>query len=118
MTTASNELAVAAGRYASTYDWAVFPVHSIKDGACTCGQPDCGSPGKHPRTAKGLNDATKDQQVIKEWWVQWPDSNIGVRTGQVSGIMAVDLDVKEDDGVNGVTNWYDLLDNHGPASTS
>ena len=117
MVSASNELAVAAGRYASTYDWAVFPVHSIKDGACTCGQPDCGSPGKHPRTAKGLNDATKDQQVIKEWWVQWPDSNIGVRTGQVSGIMAVDLDVKDEDDINGITNWYALLDDHGPAST-
>ena len=116
MTPSSNELAVAAVRYASTYDWAVFPVHSIKAGVCTCSQPDCGSPGKHPRTAKGLNDATKDQQVIKGWWEQWPDSNIGVRTGQVSGIMAVDLDVKDDEA-NGVTNWYDLLDDHGPAST-
>ena len=116
MATAPNELAVAAVRYASTYDWAVFPVHSIRDGACTCSQPDCGSPGKHPRTAKGLNDATKDQQVIKGWWEQWPDSNIGVRTGQVSGIMAVDLDVK-DENVNGITNWYELLDDHGSAST-
>ena len=115
-TSAPNELAVAAVRYASTYDWAVFPVHSIRGGLCTCGQPNCGSPGKHPRTAKGLNDATKDQQLIKAWWQQWPDSNIGVRTGQASGIMAVDLDVKDDE-VNGITNWYELLDDHGPAST-
>ena len=116
MTTAPNELAAAASRYASTYDWAVFPVHSIRDGACTCSQVDCGSPGKHPRTPRGLTDATKDQQVIKEWWQQWPEANIGVRTGQASGIMAVDLDVKDED-VNGITNWYDLLDAHGSAST-
>ena len=115
MTTAPNELAAAAVNYASINEWAVFPVHSIRDGACTCNQSDCGSPGKHPRTPRGLNDATKDQQVIKGWWHQWPDSNIGVRTGQASGIMAVDLDVK--DNSNGITNWYDLLDFHGPAST-
>ena len=116
MTSAPNELAAAASRYASTYDWAVFPVHSIREGTCTCSHADCGSPGKHPRTPRGLTDATKDQQVIKEWWEQWPDSNIGVRTGQVSGIMAVDLDVKDSD-VNGITNWYELLDDHGSAST-
>ena len=48
MATAQNELAVAAVRYASTYDWAVFPVHSIRDGACTCSQADCGSLASTP----------------------------------------------------------------------
>jgi hypothetical protein len=59
MTTARNELAAAASRYASTYDWAVFPVHSIHNGVCTCSHADCGSPGKHPRTPRGLTDATR-----------------------------------------------------------
>ena len=117
-TTPLNDLATAAMHYASSYGWAVFPVHSINEGRCSCGQESCSSPGKHPMTGNGLNDATKDQQVIKGWWSQWPQANVGVRTGQVSGIMAVDLDVKDDfSSENGITNWYDLEDTHGRTDT-
>ena len=109
------------GSYAKQYasqGWAVLPIHTITDGLCTCGRSECGSPGKHPLTPNGLTDATKDQAVISSWWKQWPNANIGVRTGQVSGIIAVDLDIKNSDsGGNGVTNWYDLEDIHGRVDT-
>jgi hypothetical protein len=105
-----------ATQYASQWGWAILPIHTIKDGICTCGRSDCGSPGKHPLTPNGLTDATKDQQVITDWWKQWPEANIGVRTGQVSGIIAIDLDVKDDE-VNGISNWYDLEDTHGRVHT-
>ena len=32
---------------------------------------------------------------IKEWWVKFPDANIGIVTGAISGIMVVDIDTEE-----------------------
>ena len=64
----------------------------IADGRCTCGRNDCHTPGKHPRTKNGLRDATTDVQEIQNWWSQWPNANIGVRTGAQSGIVVIDID--------------------------
>ena len=33
---------------------AVVPLHGIKDGACTCGNPECRQRGSHPRSKGGL----------------------------------------------------------------
>lgn len=30
---------------------------------------------------------------IRAWWAQWPDANIGIVTGAISGILVVDVDV-------------------------
>lgn len=86
-----NVLAAALG-YAQR-DWAVFPLHGIVRGRCTCGRRDCSSPGKHPLTRHGLKDATTDRAVIEEWWERWPSANIGVATGEASGIVAIDTDL-------------------------
>ena len=51
----------------------------------------CPSPGKHPRTEHGLTDATTIEEVIRRWWTQWPDANVGVVTGEVSGLVVVDI---------------------------
>jgi putative DNA primase/helicase len=72
--------------------WFVFPLHSVGAGGCTCGQDSCSRPGKHPRTGHGLHDATTDPEQIREWWGSWPDANIGLRTGQVSGLVVLDID--------------------------
>jgi len=72
--------------------WAVIPLHSIRDGDCTCGKADCSSPGKHPRTAHGLKDATRDHSTIADWWREWPDANVGIVTGAESGIVVIDID--------------------------
>ena len=37
--------------------WEVLPCHSPGPGGCSCRRPDCSSPGKHPRTRRGLHDA-------------------------------------------------------------
>lgn len=74
--------------------WAVLPNHSIaENGRCTCGRSDCGSPGKHPRTRHGIQDATTDPDPIHPWWTRWPDANIGIATGTVSGFDVLDVDV-------------------------
>ena len=84
----------AANQYASKgwALWAVFPLHNAPDGRCSCDKPDCTSPGKHPRTRRGLRDASTDPWKLREWWTEWPEANVGVRTGSESGIVVLDVD--------------------------
>lgn len=62
--------------------------------------------GKEPLTSNGCKAATTDKQQIKNWWEKWPDANIGIGTGSVSGgLVVIDLDIDETKGLNG----YDSL---------
>jgi hypothetical protein len=76
-------------------DWPVLPCHHADGGRCSCGDADCTSVGKHPRTRHGLHQATTDARTIRRWWRQWPDANIGVRTGTApagAGVIVIDVD--------------------------
>ena len=76
-------------------DWAVLPLHTVKNGICSCAQgASCKRPGKHPRTPNGVKDATTDRNKIKTWWRMWPDANIGVATGSISNVFVLDVDGK------------------------
>lgn len=108
-----NPLLDMAVNYASRYDWRIFPLHHIVDGKCSCNRPDCQSPGKHPRTYKGVLDATTDPKQLFKWWSEWPKANVGVATGKGSGIVVLDLDVKSD----GLEHWADLRDMNGQVET-
>lgn len=72
--------------------WAVFPLHAVHEGRCTCGNAACGSPGKHPRTEHGFKDATTNETTIRQWWTEHPSANIGIATGKPSGLLVVDVD--------------------------
>lgn len=76
----------AAKRLVDERGWLVFPVHGVRDGACSCGNPTCGSPGKHPATAHGVKDASRSTSAFQL------HHNIGVATGGVSGVFVVDVD--------------------------
>jgi putative DNA primase/helicase len=79
--------------------WPVLPLHAVRDGRCSCGNSDCSSPGKHPIGAaapNGVSNSTTDRAIIEEWWRQYPDANVGIATGAVSGIVVIDVD--GDDG--------------------
>ncbi|MSR84697.1 MAG: bifunctional DNA primase/polymerase [Candidatus Latescibacteria bacterium] len=90
---ALSEKGLASLDYAQQLDWPVFPCHSITEGgACSCGKTGCSGPGKHPRTEHGLKDATTDPTQIRKWWEQYPDANIGIPTGAVSGFDVLDID--------------------------
>jgi hypothetical protein len=57
---------------------AVFPLHPR---------------GKTPACAHGFKDATRDADIIREWWRATPNYNIGVATGSASGgLLVVDVD--------------------------
>ena len=81
-----SRLGRAAAIYALELGWRVFPLHSIVDGACSCGSATCTGtkPGKHPRTPRGCLDATTDTAQIAAWWSQWPEANVGVATGNTA----------------------------------
>jgi len=75
--------------------WPVLPCHHAVAGRCSCGAASCTSAGKHPHTRHGLHQATTDADTIRRWWSQWPDANIGVRTGAApagAGVVVIDID--------------------------
>ncbi len=88
--------------------WLVVPLHNPKQGMCSCHKKNCSSPGKHPRTEHGLNDGSKDPKQIARWWDKWPDANLGILTGQESGLVVLDVD-----GVDGKTSLQALTAAHG-----
>lgn len=73
----------------------VFSVHHPTEEGCSCGDEECESPGKHPATANGFKDATTDRDQIEQWWDEMPEANIGVPTGQRSGVGVLDVDGPE-----------------------
>ena len=99
-----RDLCQAALNYARN-GWPVFPVHGIRDGRCTCANPECPHPGKVPWTPHGFKDASIDGLVIRAWWTRWPDANIGFATGRY-----VVLDV---DGPEGEKALAELEAKHG-----
>src|SRR5262245_25780630 len=88
--TTGNALLDAALAYAAR-GWLVFPCHTPMSDGCSC-RRNCGRIGKHPRTRNGLKDATTDETTIRRWWTMWPQANIGIATGAVSGLVVLDED--------------------------
>lgn len=90
--------------------WHVIPLHWItQSGRCSCGNTLCRSEGKHPysRLAQhGSHDATVDPATITRWWTEYPDLNIGVATGEPSGIVVIDIDPRN----GGDTTWQDVAE--------
>lgn len=73
--------------------WPVLPLYGIKNGECTCrDKQNCNRAGKHPRVKNGVKNANTNKNIIKKWWKQWPDANIGIATGKRSGLVVFDVD--------------------------
>jgi len=71
-------LAEAAAYYAHM-GWPVFPLA-----------------GKIPyKDSQGYKDATTDLESINAWWMSHPTSNIGLATGERSGVIVLDIDPPE-----------------------
>jgi len=90
---AGADAALVWALHYAEHGWSVVPVHSMSRGECTCGRGHCPSPAKHPRVRwepAMAQPATTEQ--LTAWWSAWPDANIGVVTGAVSGVAVLDVD--------------------------
>ena len=90
--------------------WPVFPLHTPRDGGCSCPKADCDKPGKHPRIQGGFYGGSSDPEQVRAWWARWPQANIGIPTGAPSGFLAIDVDTRH----LGDETLGDLEKEHGP----
>ncbi len=74
-----NQIYQAALSYAAQ-GWRVLPLHG----------PEMSGKGKRPLLKKWPSLATTDPALIKRWWEQWPEANVGILTG--GGLVVVDVD--------------------------
>ncbi|HEY7119674.1 MAG TPA: bifunctional DNA primase/polymerase [Tepidisphaeraceae bacterium] len=106
---------LAIGHWAGAYGHrglAVFPLHTIEAGHCSCGAARCSSPGKHPIASlvpHGVLDAETHAATIAQWWAVYPDANIGVATGDASGVVVIDVDLRGEDTFDHLTERYGEL---------
>lgn len=73
----------------------VLLIHGVSNGVCTCGNEKCSSPGKHPIFSNGVYGATNDAEWLEETYRSYPEANVAVAAGRVSGIVLLDLDSQE-----------------------
>ena len=93
----------------------VLPLFPILDGSrCGCGRDKCQGAGKHPRLNKWSERATKDPQLVDEWWGRDPRCGIAIATGRESGAWVLDIDIKDD----GFASLAKLEKQHGPLPTT
>jgi P4 family phage/plasmid primase-like protien len=87
-----GKLAKASSYYAGL-GWKVLPCYGIVGGRCTCSRPH-GEPkevGKHPAIGEWNVHSTDDESVVRRWWEDDPDYNIGVHCSK-SGFFVIDID--------------------------
>lgn len=97
----------------------LLPLHSAPGGACSCGRPtapsdrralpgECESPGKHPHTRRGKDDASLDPHELARWLRRYRGCNWGGRppVGQFV------LDVDPRNGGDATLSTLEL--EHGP----
>jgi KaiC/GvpD/RAD55 family RecA-like ATPase len=99
-----GSLGAAALYYTQVLGWSVFPLAPH---------------GKVPLIGKaqggnGLLDASKDAEQIVAWWTAHPTANVGVVTGEASGLVVVDVDGEA--GESALTDYGELPET--PASTT
>lgn len=87
--------------------WSVIPLHSIQNGKCTC-RRDCKKPGKHPIISNWQGKATTVPSVIRQTFKKYPFANIGITTGQQSGLVVIDIDPRN----GGDASLQNLIDSY------
>jgi len=89
----SEKVLTAAISYATELGWRITPLRNK---------------GKVPYQSKWQEKATTNPEEIKEW-IGGKENNIGIATGEESGIIVLDVDVKSG-GLDTLKQW---IDKHG-----
>lgn len=112
--THAQSIVVAALDYARL-GLLVLPLHGIREASggvgCTCHDAaQCHSPGKHPRFRDWVKRATAEDRIIRDTFPRYPESNIGILTGEASDLLVLDIDP----GNGGAETLLELEARHGP----
>lgn len=77
--------------------------------------------GKAPAFGNQYAKATVSQPTIESWWHpttgKYRGNNVCLMTGEKSGVVVIDLDVKPDEGVDGMAWWSALVTKYEPVDT-
>jgi hypothetical protein len=73
----------------------------------------CKRRSKAPATRHGLRDAKTDVEAIRRCWATYPELNVAVATGALSGVVVLDVD-----GDAGFESLHDLEDQHDELPTT
>lgn len=93
----------AALEYAAR-GWAVFPV-----------PPGTKKSHKSAEHSGGRRwGATTDRDEIARDFSRWPEANVGIACGPVSGLLVIEADTADGHGVDGIGNLRALIEAHGP----
>jgi hypothetical protein len=94
-----SDLGQAALVYARGWEWPVLPL----------------VPGeKRPLVSQGFHAATIDPDRVLDAWTTRPNSNVGLATGSVSGLVVIDVDVDREKGIDGSVAMRHLAATLGP----
>ena len=78
--------------------WAVVPAcWTDQEGRCMARGKNhgvnCDKPGKTPIVRwKQYQSSIPSESETRKWWATWPEANIFLITGAVSGVLALDVD--------------------------
>lgn len=70
-----------------------------------------------PMIKEWQNQATIDENIIRGWWTKWPDANVGIVVGELSGMIILDIDspnhgTNKEKGIDGEESLKKLLETH------
>ena len=107
---AAGERAIV--EFAEPHDFSVIPLHcAIPGGGCTCRNPQCSHPGKHPREREWTQRGRDVREALAQFRQAYGSNfNIGVLTGPASGVLVIDVDPKSG-GLETLASW---VEEHGP----
>ena len=82
---------VRAAQVVAALRFPVVPIHTPGPAEeCSCRDPGCADPGKHPRLRGWQRLASTDPAVVGEWWRRWPDANLALATGRRFDVLDLD----------------------------
>ena len=106
----TNSQRATSAQFYAEKGWPVLPLHfPTGSNRCSCGK-DCSSIGKHPMTPHGFKDASFEDSTVRKWWAGSPNANLGIVTGQVSGVVVLDIDPRH----GGTESLEQLETEYGP----
>jgi hypothetical protein len=76
--------------------WSVVPLHTPTPAGCSCSKGSrCRAAGKHPRFPwRDHQHGRATAADVAAWWRSWPEANVGLVTGMVSGVAVLDVDAR------------------------